>query len=96
MEKEPQISKSQEAIKIEEHRERIRQIDAAIIALESGINRIPQENEQGTSSEDDSLEGEANEVSFGLAENESSELRAEKQRLEQELDRLLDIEQKAA
>lgn len=94
MEKAPGIKKP-EVMTIKQIRERIGQIDASIIALEGRLNKIPGENELGTSLEDDGLEGEANAVSFGFAANEIGELRKEKQELEEKLERLIDIEKAA-
>lgn len=87
MEKAPEINKKE--ISSEEIRSRIAQIDAAIIASINGLNKVPAENELGTSIDDDGLEGEANEIAYGLRQNEIEELRREKAELEKMLEEIL-------
>ncbi len=72
----------------EQIRERIGQIDRAIITLKDNLNRIPGETQESSQGDDDAVETEMMEPRFGEVSQEIQDLERERKELEDKLHQL--------
>jgi archaellum component FlaC len=71
--------------------QRINDIDGKIIELEERLSALPSQFEEGTSTDDNAIEGELENQALGSLAQQIESLRSEKADLQAELKRLADL-----